>query len=283
MKRDHDFERPRGWRGVAFCEDVAKAPGMRQHPSEPIALRRLRKPAEEAVGLWNIETGALVRFWPGLLDAAWTPSGDHVLCVSAHDHVNLELFSWPAFEEVRRARLAFDLRRGLGGAVLTIATGGRFGALELYSGQSEEGYVVFTLPDLATVASLPYVYGETAAPCAFSHDERWMAFVYGPSGAWWTGDDDDADWDTPANGGRVRWAMLCLEDLRPPGGRSEHPILVDVEPGWVPPEALVEEWTWPRGVRFESADEMRFELPWGGECRIRVPPTLPCVVGGPRR
>jgi hypothetical protein len=108
-----------------------------------------------------------------------------------------------------------------------------------------------------------------------------MAFVYEPSPIWWAGDDGEADRGAPAKGGRVRWAALALEDLHRPGARAEHPILVDVPRGWFPPAEL-EGQTWPRRVRFEGAGSLWFALPWGGECRIEIPPQGECVAPGPR-
>jgi hypothetical protein len=99
----------------------------------------------------------------------------------------------------------------VGGIELSVSSDGRLACARLFSGQSEEGYALFSLPDLETLASLPYVPGESATPCRFSPDDRLVALVVEPDAIWWTA-GHDRDWDTAAEGGRMHWATLHLQE-----------------------------------------------------------------------
>lgn len=275
------FEVPSGWQGATFpVTDALGADLSRPHPEGRAVVRQLQREGETALGVWDSGTGKLVRLLPHAADARWTPDGQHL--VSVDGALVATVYEWPALSTRARAQLEFDTGRGVGGVNLTISGSGRLGAAQVYSGQSEEGYVLFSLPDLVTLATLPYVAGESASPCVFSPDEDHLAFVVEPDACWWAGGGEEADWDTPARGGPVQWAVLHVQETRPPGVRGEHPVLVDLPAGWLPSGDLAGA-SWPRNLRFAGAGRVVFDVPWGGTCSIPFPPEGPCFAPPPNR
>lgn len=137
--------------------------------------------------------------------------------------------------------------------------------------------MLFSLPDVGTLATLPCVAGESASPCVFSPDDQHLALIIEPSALWWTGDDDEVDWDTLARGGPVHWATLHVQETRLHGVRAEYPILVELHAGWVPSEKL-QGATWPQNVRFMDGTQLTFarslrrDRAW---CRRHRPPERP--------
>jgi hypothetical protein len=255
----------------------------RPHPDGTVVLRALQRGEKTAFGVWNAQTGKLLRVFPEAADARWSPDGRSLVTASAG--LVVTVLSWPGLSALHEARPEFDTSCGVGGLELAISHSGRFGALSVYSGQSEEGYVLFSLPDVKTLGSLPYVGGESASPCLFSPDDGHLVLVMEPNTCWWAGDVEDADWDTPARGGPVHWATLHTHEAKEGGAHAEHPILVDLPQGWFPDEELAGA-SWPRNVRFADPGRLVFDVPWGGECAIPFPPRgslfAPAPTEGPR-
>jgi hypothetical protein len=275
-------ELPFGWGNATWPEESPfGTPLVRSHPDGRFAIRVARRRRQEAVGIWEIPSGKLLRFLPEVADARWTPDGRWLVTASIEGAVRLAVRAWPSLEVHREVALPFSTRRGVAGLELVLSPSGALGATWIYSGQSEVGWVLFSLPDAAPLATLPYLLGEGASPCLFSPDERYLVLVVEPGGGWWAGGDPDADGSTPAKGGPVLWAALHVQETCEGGARSETPILVDLPRGWVPPEGM-DDATWPRQVRFEGAGYLVFEAPWGGEVRIAFPPTGPCQAAPPR-
>ena len=280
MLPDDRFEVPPRWKGATFpAMDAVGTESTRPHPAGGLVLRRLKRSDETAFGVWESTTGKLVLLLSDAADARWTADGSHL--VSVDESLVATVHVSPALSVRAQARLEFDTGSGVGGLDLTISDSGRLGAARIYSGQSEEGYALCSLPELVTLATLPYTAGESASPCVFSPDETYLAFVIEPNGLWWAGDGDEADWDTPAEGGSVQWAVLHAHETRRHGIRTEHPILVDVPRGWVPSEELAGA-SWPRNVRFAAVGQLAFDLPWGGTCSIPFPPKAPCFAPPPK-
>jgi hypothetical protein len=276
---DDRFELPPNWKAAAFPKTSPFGSALaRPHPDGTAVLRVVERRKETAFGIWNAQTGTLVRFFPEAADARWTPDGRSL--VVASESLVVTVLSWPGLSVLHEARPEFDTSCGVGGLELAISRSGRFGALWIYSGQSEEGYVLFSLPDVMTLGSLPYVGGESASPCLFSPDEGHLVLVTEPNAYWWAGDVEDADWDTPAKGGPVHWATLHTQEAREGGAHAEHPILVDLPKGWLPGEELAGA-SWPRNVRFADVERLVFEVPWGGECTIPFPPHGPLLAPAP--
>jgi hypothetical protein len=280
MLPDDRFEIPPRWKGATFpATDAVGTELTRPHPAGGLVLRQLKRSEETALGVWESRTGKLVRLLADAVDARWTPDGRNL--VGVDEALVGTVYACPALSPCAVARLEFDGKCGnVAGLDLTISGTGRLGAARIYSGQSEEGYVLFSLPDLATVATLPYVGGESASPCVFSPDEKYLAFLIEPDVLWWTGGGDEADWDTPAKGGPVRWAVLHAQETRPQGIRGEHPIHVDLPQGWAPDDELAGA-SRPRNVRFADGGHLVFDLPWGGTCSIPFPPREPCFAPPP--
>jgi hypothetical protein len=275
---DDRYSLPFLWGGARFVPTSPWGTSWdRPHPSGDVVLRTVERKDRFARGIWETSTGRLVRFLKEAEDALWTPDGAHVVTIDASLIVTVS--TWPGLAVEAERTLAFDAGAGVGGAELALSHDGRLASAWMFSGQSEEGFALFSIPGIETLASLPYVQGESATPCLFSPDDRWVALVREPDPIWWTL-GDDRDWDTPTEGGRVHWATLHLQATAGDRRRLEHPILVDVPRGWFPPEELAGA-TWPRNVRFEGPARLGFDLPWGGSFVFEVPPEGPCVAPGP--
>jgi hypothetical protein len=191
------------------------------------------------------------------------------------------LLDWPA--ETIRSTVALPYpSAGYGGVVLSISRQARYGAALLYSGQSEIGYELFSLaPSLKHIAGLPYMCGETdLTAMQFSPDESLVAVAVEEHSLWWTDPEDEAaDWDTPAVGGPVEWAVLLVHRIgkkRP----SRYPLVVDLPAGWCGPE----DGTWPGKLRFENDNSISLVPPWGKRFSFEVPPRQQSIViPAPRR
>jgi hypothetical protein len=191
------------------------------------------------------------------------------------------LLEWPTETICSTVTLPYP-SSGYGGVVLSISRQAHYAAALLYSGQSEIGYELFSLiPSLKHIAGLSYMRGEsdlTAMP--FSPDESLVAVALEENCLWWTDPEDEAaDWDTPAVGGPVEWAVLLIHRL----GRkkpSRYPLVVDLPAGWRGPE----DGTWPAKLRFENQNSLSIGLPWGKRFSFEVPPRQrSIVIPAPRR
>jgi hypothetical protein len=171
---------------------------------------------------------------------------------------------------------------GYGGSVLSISPQANYAAAVLYSGQSEVGYELFSLtPTLQHIGGMPYVCGESdLTPIQFSTDERLAAIAIEEGCLWWVDpEDEDADWDTPALGGRVEWAGLYvhrLGDTQP----SRHGLVVDLPTGWCPSD----DGTWPAELRFEAAKSLSLVVPWDTRFAFAIPHYKePILIPSPKR
>lgn len=273
------FSCPAGWQRASLVKKTTfDTPCVRPHPTEQAVIRFLRKKGhgiDSAPGIWNTRDGQLVRFFPEAKDLWWTPDGRHVLGVF---HLRLFLLQWPSLSQVAECQLPSP-SCGVGGMELAVSPDATWAALWLYSGQSEEGYEVFSLPSLARIGALPCQAGKSGSPCVFSPDGRWLALVIEPNCIWWSG-KEDRDWDTPAEGGKVRWATLFLHrkgDATP----GAHPIFVDVPAGFFPDEKHQGN-TYPEHVRFVDDGHLGFDLPWGGVAVVGIPVRGKISVAPPR-
>jgi hypothetical protein len=160
--------------------------------------------------------------------------------------------------------------------VLSISWQAHYAAALLYSGQSEIGYELFSLvPSLRHIAGLSYMRGESdLTPMQFSPDEALVAVAIEENPLWWADPEDEtADWDTPAVGGPVEWAVLLVHRIgnkRP----SRYPLVVDLPAGWRGPE----EGAWPAKLRFEDDNSISMALPWAKRFSFEVPPRQRSIV-----
>ncbi|MFT3915442.1 MAG: hypothetical protein QM704_15380 [Anaeromyxobacteraceae bacterium] len=281
MISDSSFERPEGWAGAGFS---AMTPGGteldRPRPGGLEVLRCLERRDERLLGVWEGATGRLRCLLERAADARWTNDGAALVTVT--EEVMVRILEWPALKVLNSARLDFDTRRGVAGLDLVLSAAGDMGIVRLWSGQSEEGLAIFSLPDLRTVACLAYVVGESASLPVFSPDGRYVVHVLEPFAIWWIGDGEVATDEEPAVGGRVQWATIHVHDLRQPVRHDEYPVFVEVPKGWLPSED-VRGASWPRAVRFTEVGRLAFDVPWGGTCVTPVPPLGSCDAPPPRK
>jgi hypothetical protein len=148
MLGDDGFELPVGWEGAAFAAVTPfSTTPSRLHPAGSLVLSRVEQRKRTALGVWNARTGKLIRLLPNAADARWTPDGQHL--VTADETITVTVLACPTLSLRHEAHVEFDVRSGVGGLELEVSNAGRLGALWIYSGQSEEGYVLsryLTLP-----------------------------------------------------------------------------------------------------------------------------------------
>src|ERR1044071_1721987 len=104
---------------------------------------------------------------------------------------------------------------GYGGHELVVSPDENYLALYLFSGQSEQGWELFSLiPELRHVGSLPYVEG-TGDPPQFSPDGQWLAMLVAvpPCGRDTGGDFESASDDRASDPVVVDWARLYVQHL----------------------------------------------------------------------
>jgi len=270
---DASFELPRGWEGAAFAQRTAVGTELtRPQPRGVHVIRCLERAGERIFGIWDPASGRMRGVLDGAADAHWALDGAGVIV--ATEDAWVRTLGWPALTLRNEARLDFGTSAGVAGVELVLSPMGDAGVVHFYSGQSEEGFAVFSLPELVTMSRLPYVSGESACPCVFSPDGRYVVLVTEPYAMWWAG-DDEADWDTPAAGGRMPWATIHVHEVRPQGLRDQVAVFVEVPLGWVPPEEI-QCASWPRNLRFTAAARLAFDAPWGGTCETDFPPPGSC-------
>lgn len=266
---------PAEWRNSQVSYDAA----VQHHPrGEAVGLllrETSRRPAEQGVALFDAE-GELIVLWEGALSCSlrWIDDGEGLLLyrdrLTAEPARELVLshFAWPSLEEVGRCELPAP-GEGVGGFELVTSPKSRYASVFLYSGQSELGFELFSIrPHLERIASLPYVFGDNdLTPTIFSPDERFAALAVRGDCIWWASNIEDADWDSPAEGGEVEWARIYLYDLEH-RTMSEHFLVVNLPRGWIGDD----EEQGPEELRFVSSRELRFDVPWADELTIQVPP-----------
>lgn len=163
---------------------------------------------------------------------------------------------------------------GVGGLELVASPDERFAALLVYSGQSEQGYELFSLePTLHHVSRLPYVQGEGLAP-VFSPDSRYLAMVV--TSGWrerGTGEDAENLLDPEARGEvLIDWGVLYVQEI-PEGHVEASPIGTWIQRKTEPDDLYG--WDFYESPRFTSNDRLVLPLPWGAELALQVP------LGGP--
>lgn len=162
--------------------------------------------------------------------------------------------------------------QGLGGRELVVSPDEQYAALFVYSGQSEQGWVLFAVsPDdelhpIRYMSSLPYVHGQGMAP-AFSPDSRWL--VMAVTGGWVTSDGVDAEDALDGGEGRVllEWARIYAQQL--PGG----PVGTTAICTWIDRRSDpddVFDWHFAAPPRFEG-DRAMLELPWAQCLDVTLP------------
>ena len=202
--------------------------------------------------------GNLVAFFVDDSRLAWMPHGNGLLRVYQRRGIDIEQLGFP--EMISLSQLALPGRpAGVAGYIPSVDPTGRHAAVLMYSGQSEEGYVLLGLDPLRLLQEVPYRNGESSLdPMAFSPSGELVAFILSEQPVWWT-TSDDADWDTPAEGGVVEWATLHLHRIGEADARRIS-LRTHVAPGWVPPEL-----PYHRGLRFLDETTLQVSLPWGQE------------------
>lgn len=165
---------------------------------------------------------------------------------------------------------------GYGGHELLLSKDETYLVLALYSGQSEQGYELFTYrPELKQIASVPYAYGEGAWP-AFSSDERFLAMVSVTNPGLYVDEEDMLDGVVTTQPCVLAWAEVHVRAL--PEGIVQR-CVVDVQlPAGSPFEG--DDSYYPKGLTV-SASEVSFRTDWGAQVRIPLPLPEVLVIEGP--
>lgn len=159
---------------------------------------------------------------------------------------------------------------GYGGHELVVSPDESHVALYLYSGQSEQGWELFSLsPELRHVGGLPYVNGEGDAP-QFSPDGQWLAMCVAVERRVHGTDDDfeevcDPDADDSV---MVEWARLYVQHVSSTE-LSSQAVCVRVPRALDPDE--VNEWATYDSMRFVSPTSLELTTPWQERIACSLP------------
>ena len=150
---------------------------------------------------------------------------------------------------------------GYGGHELVVSPDEDYLALYLFSGQSEQGWELFSLvPALHHVGSLPYVEGEGDPP-QFSPDGQWLAMLVAveprvrDTGDYFESTSDATAGDTVV----VDWARLYVQHVPDPDIAS-HAVGANVPRSFGPDD--LSEWRTYGVMRYVTATTLELMMPW---------------------
>lgn len=163
---------------------------------------------------------------------------------------------------------------GLGDSDIVVSPDGTLAALHLSSGQSEEGWELFSLtPKLRHLASVPHFFGMSEG-VFFSPDSKHVVcaamgeMVY-TGGDGTTYNDAEMDEELRASATWVlEYAQLHVQDIEN-GNVRRVPICVRLPKGYRD-EPL--DWEPPSEVRFKADGALSLLAGWGKRVKIRMPP-----------
>jgi hypothetical protein len=205
---------------------------------------------------------------------------------------------------LRRGGLVFEVRNGLsltlisddasseivlpyphagyGGHKLVISPDESHLALYLFSGQSEQGWELFSLvPTLRHLGCLPYVDGEGDPP-RFSSNGRWLAMFVSVTARVRDTDTYFEEVSDPYADDSVviEWAQLYVQRV-PDGEIARHAV------GVLAPRALdfedVGAWATYGAMRFATDEMLELTMPWGERITCTLPVTSVPVSSYPHR
>lgn len=163
-------------------------------------------------------------------------------------------------------------RLGYGGHELIVSPEEDHLALYLFSGQSEQGWELFSLvPELRHAGSLPYVEGEGDPP-QFSPDGQWLAMLVAvaprvrDTGDYFESTSDASAGDTVV----VDWARLYVQHL-PDRDIMSHAVGANVPRSLDPDDVC--DWTTYDSMRFVTATTLELRMPWHERLVCSLPAT----------
>ncbi len=189
--------------------------------------------------------------------------------VDAHGHW-ISIATAGAAAEVLRCP---GWRGGVGGMALIASPDDRYVALFIYSGQSTQGYEVFSVePVLAHLGGLAEGRGHGDAP-SFSASSHWLAtLISSEPRVRGTGEYFETVQDPSAQERViVDWARLHVQRLP---DAMLHTVDVGVEIPLSTEIDCVLDWNAYDAVRFVG-DELRLHMPWGEDVVVALPATAP--------
>lgn len=166
----------------------------------------------------------------------------------------------------------FTCRTCLGGAEFVLSDDGRHLALFVYSGQSSQGYELFTLePRFAHIGGVAETLGQGTAP-VFSPGGRWVAMYM--TGGYPVVRESDVPFEEVQNPGSdartvTDWAALFLTHLP---DLTTYRVAVGVDLPLSTDVDDVDEWDTYHAVRFTGDEEVILTMPWQDEVRVPLPP-----------
>ena len=187
--------------------------------------------------------------------------------VGGEEDIEVTVYTWPAFGVASEARLGLETTGG--DTWLKLAASGAYGAvMRAFPGLSQQ-FAVFTQPIVERVASFTTEESLPLGLGAFSPDDQYAAFLVMH---WWSSGDDRLVGQKTDS---ILWATIHLVHLRD-RHCSHHPVFVRPPPQWQPGEEL-EKAAYllaqaPHSLRFEDATSLVFDVPWGGQGRVTMPP-----------
>jgi hypothetical protein len=125
--------------------------------------------------------------------------------------------------------------------------------------QNQWGYVMV---DLKSMTQLPFGFdwpSANLAPPEFSLDDAFIVSCSGFRTGWWTDEVDDY-WEYPSPGGLRKVGTVSVHDVAS-ATLTNHDVLVDLPPGWLPDRPDQPEWDTIWGPEFVSERRFRIWLP----------------------
>ena len=171
---------------------------------------------------------------------------------------------------------------GVGGYEFVVSDDERYLALFLYSGQSTQGFELFTLrPAFKHIGGVPETYGHGGPP-VFSPDGRWLVmFMDSDYCVRGTGEYAEDLYDGQSDARIVLdWAYLHV--LRLPE-LTRHSVAVGADILLSTDPEVYLDWDTYDAVQFTAADVLALRMPDGRDVPVSLPPEGPITVRDPFR
>ncbi len=245
------------------------------HPTSKVAALEIEQGSGEVngLGIWNLETGRLIRWEPRMYAFAWFRHGREAAVISEEPHQTVVRMAWPSWQRVAETKIP-SVDCGCAVQRLAVSRDERWIATQRWSGQGEWGYDLLSVEPLrrrrGVTDSSGYMlelpsFSERCDRLLLGYGERWL-------GGWWAHELDDLD--EPARGGPITFGWLLDHDLEA-SAVKRHELRMEMPAGWLPDDPEGEEWIGPQEIAL-AGNGIRMILPGGLEYSIADP--LPEVI-----
>lgn len=254
-----DYQAPPG---KEFLSELL-ATRFHPHPVAPdlFALKVLGGGA----GIWR-SNGELVYHFPAGADLGWLANGNELLCLEATFEGDpsgypgvphrLTRLTVPTFR--KKASLSIAVPTG-GVEYLCISPSGKR-CIATWLDQSECGYVGVDLDSFCQTDLRCAWTDVTLSAPAFHNDDTHVVSCVSSSFPWWVDEFDDIQ-TSPSPGGTRMVGLVAVQSWDAPEQISQHPIIVELPPGWQPARPSYSEWRRIWGPEMLPSGDFRVWLP----------------------